>query len=105
MLMGTVCRILSLAWTRVAGRLVRPVIGSAVMAAVLVACELHAAVPDRELMLQLVRMAGAALAGAAAYATTVLGIWLAMGHREGAEADLLRAAGQTLGQLRSRRGA
>ena len=81
--------------------MVRPLIGSAVMALVVIGC--RALFPAVEGSLSsLPELLALILIGAASYTATVLAIWRIAGSPDGAERTLLELAAQSLGRLRRR---
>ena len=88
-------------WSAITATLVRPMIGSAVMAGILsgvlfLAPGLEGTVPAPPLLLALV------LLGAVTYTGTVLALWWAAGRPDGAERMLLDLGQKSLDQLRGR---
>jgi len=86
-------------WSALLTPMVRPLIGSAVMAVVVIGCRAlfpvaEGSLPSVPELLVLV------LIGAASYAATILAIWRVAGSPDGAERTLLDLVAQSLGKLR-----
>lgn len=94
------CRTLSLPWFSIGERLWRPLLGSLTMAAAIVATGFHLMIPGAGPVLQVLVMLATATGGAAIFVVTVLLAWLLCGRPLGAEADMLRAARESLARLR-----
>ena len=95
------CRVLSLRWTEILGRLLRPVLCCSAMAAVVLATGLQEAQAGRGVPALSVQLLLCVSLGATVYVASVLLLWWSIGRPDGPEADTIEAASRSIRSTRS----